>query len=391
MIVLLVFWSCEQIFLQSHLPALLKRRAWNRGIAIAICSLGCFVAAMNNTQNALNSYLEFAFIKAQIAGAKIGNLERIHIVQPRSGSIGFNGWPVITDEFNKPTTAYDFDIANLVRLALIELQVSPNQASDGRAWLAAAKSRATCMIIKLKPGQLRLTNEMGDSADADLRGNRLEVPVWRISGTISPDLMSIRWSNGTFWGRRDNELPLTGFWTVRTPGTARGELSRGATATVSVRSVSANRLLLTKDGQTSEATIDGSQLTAHTWNVSGILSSDLALISWSNGAIWERQHSDVMEGEWVMLDPYTTGAMVVTASPSNDEVVRTPGMLVIDMNALLDSASGLTDARSLQGVISRALPEDALSWFDENIAAARNGARAFYDESSNWVRRCFSE
>jgi hypothetical protein len=152
-------------------------------------------------------------------------IKATHIVQPRSGSIGFNGWPV-TDEFNKPTTAYDFDIANLVRLALIELQVSPNQAPDGRAWLAAAKSRATCIITKLKPGQLRLTNEMGDSADADLRGNRLEVPVWRISGTISPDLMSIRWSNGTFWGRRDKELPLTGFWTVDA-GTTRGELSRG--------------------------------------------------------------------------------------------------------------------------------------------------------------------
>jgi hypothetical protein len=63
---------------QSYLPALLKRRAWNRGDCYAICSLGCFVAAMNNTQNALNSYLEFAFIKAQIAGAKIGNQSNPH-------------------------------------------------------------------------------------------------------------------------------------------------------------------------------------------------------------------------------------------------------------------------------------------------------------------------
>src|SRR5262249_2053221 len=70
MIGLLAFWSSEQIVRQSHLPALFGYRRCSSWIAITICSLGCIVAAVNNIQNALNSYLEFAFVKAQIAGAK---------------------------------------------------------------------------------------------------------------------------------------------------------------------------------------------------------------------------------------------------------------------------------------------------------------------------------
>src|ERR1017187_8237837 len=101
MIVLLLFWSGTQIIVHTRLVRLFRDGRGAGSIGIAICAAGCIIAAITTTVNVQNSFLELAYFKAQIAAVRDGDIQRVHIVQPR-GSASFNGLPAVTDEFNRP-------------------------------------------------------------------------------------------------------------------------------------------------------------------------------------------------------------------------------------------------------------------------------------------------
>jgi hypothetical protein len=280
MIVLLLFWGSAQIGVHrgiSHLLGVRNGPAW---AAIGICGIACSVTCIDTTRNALNSYLEFAFVKAQIAASPDRTtLERIHVVQPRSWDFGFNGYPAETDEFNRPTTNYTFDIANLVRQALVEMKAQPKYIVDGREWVNRADGHAG-RIEPITSGRLRIFRHDGSSAEAGIQGNRIQSPDSRFNGTVTPDLKAIRWSDGSIWGRSEN---------------------------------------LDRQKRAPESTGD----------------MDAALA-----------------GPWASLDGYGADQMLVTWSEPGAPVIRSPKMLVIDMNALLDSALGWPDAPGVPKPVS---------------------------------------
>lgn len=269
-IVLLLVWGIAQIGVRSGIPNLLGVRTGPSWAALGICGIACTVMCINTTRNVLNSYLEFAFVKAQIAASPDrATLQRIHVVQPRSLDFGFNGYPATLDEFNRPTTTFGFDIANLVRQALVEMKAPPRYVVDVQAWIDRANGPA-CRIERSKPGSLRIFKEDGSSAEAGIQGNHIQSPDPRFNGTVTPDLKAIWWADERVWGRPE-------------------ELDR---------QTSASR---------------------------GTGGPDAALA-----------------GPWVSLDGHGADRLLVTWSESGAAVIRSPNMLVIDMNALLDSALGWT-------------------------------------------------
>src|ERR1035438_4177142 len=278
-IVLLVYWGSAQIGVHSGISNLpgVRNGPW---AAIAICGVACSVTCITTTRNVLNSYLEFAFVKAQIAASPDrGTLQRIHVVQPRSSEFGFTGYPAETDEFNRPTTNFYFDIPSLVRQALVEMNAQPKYILYGQDWVERTNRRA-CRIERIKPGNLRIFKEDKSSAEASIQGNRIQSPDARFNGTVAPDLKVIRWSDGSIWGRSEKLDPQ-------------------------------------KSAPESTGDMDAA-----------------------------------LAGPWVSLDGYGADEMLVTWSEPGASVIRSPKMLVVDMNALLDSALGWPDPPGIPKPVS---------------------------------------
>jgi hypothetical protein len=348
MLLLLLFWSATQIVGGKGLAVIFGARRIQDWIAIAVCGVGCLIASINTTLNALNSHLEFAAVKGQIAAARDRNVERIHVVRPRTDS-SFNGFAVIDDEFNRPTTEYPFDITNLVRAALVEMRAHSKRVLDGSDWMRAAGNRNPCEISWVSRNQFRLTNEVGDRIEAVVENGRIVAPGWHVWGSLTSDMMAILWSNGTLWAKREGKYRMAGVpWIIVRPG-ARNEAG-GSSSSVSLKPTSRNEWLLSNEGgMQTRATLSGSELTAPGWGIVGRLVMDPLQIRWSNGTIWERQNEesehqipveDVLAGEWVMLDAYPAGELLVTSSGFGEPVLRTPNMVLVDMNPLLDSVWG---------------------------------------------------
>jgi len=221
--VLLLYWSAVQIV--SYVPkvrvAQLRSGVW---IAGAICAAGCCLASRNTILNVMNSYVELAFIQAQIAAAPVpGGIARIHLIQPGDQGLSFNGLPALTDEFNRPSTTYWFDITHMVRAAMLEMGGPPKFIADGVDWLRAAQQRARCFIVRAGPAAFRITRVDGAATIATVHGAAIEAPAWKFAGTVTPDRRAIQWSDGTIWGRpyeevqpgsEDAEAALEGEWTM---------------------------------------------------------------------------------------------------------------------------------------------------------------------------------
>lgn len=224
LIVLLLYWSATQIVSLAPLPRAFPLRNAMVWVAGTICAAGCCLAARSTILNITNSSIELAFIEKQLAAASIGSdTARVHVIRPREIGLGFNGHPSLTDEFNRPSTAYSFDITSMVRTAIIEMDKQSKFVVDGHDWLAAAQKRTVCSIRWVGPGELRIVSGDGSPTNATIRGDRIEVPAWKLAGTLTLDGMAIQWSDLTVWGRRyqrvphegaDTESAVEGEWTI---------------------------------------------------------------------------------------------------------------------------------------------------------------------------------
>ena len=342
MLVILLFWGGIQITIRAGLAQCLHDLRWQIRLALPIAIAAGIIAAVQTTRNALNSYAELSYIKTQITAARGQRVDRIHIIRPKPG-LGFNGSSAITDEFNVPTTTFSFDIANLVRLALVEMGAQTRYVVDGDTWMTAARTRPPCVIKLHGNSEFIVRNERGATAEAFFQGNRLDVPSWGISGAIGKDDANIRWSNGELWARVIAPYPLDGTWTVtgvtgrHNPG---GRLSSLSEA--SITGAAGQRWLLTNErGDESEATLTGTVLQPSAWSVTGLVEKDGSEIHWSNGSTWSRStgraSENALDGPWTKFDRYKDQEVLVTSSSPSEPIFRSPNTLVIDMNVLLDS------------------------------------------------------
>lgn len=370
MLVMLLFWSLQQIvsFYGISLRRFPSLFAW---ASVLLCFIGSTAALATTNENILNSYTEFAFIKQSIA-AEAHNLDRIHIVQPRTSTRGFNGLPAEGDEFNGASTAYPHFLDALIRLAFVEMGAQSKYVVDGEPWLAQAEGHPACRITPAGAGALKLTDQHGATVDATVDGRLIHAPQWGITGVLTPDLTAIRWSNGIIWGRRD-QASLAGSWTVRAP--EQGEHVMGS-ASVSV--LPGDTLLLRNGNRQTEAVLRRFELRPFAWNEVGVANADGSEIRWTGGTTWEREGGAPirLEGTWAALPGYTPNQLMVTYSPADTSFIRSPNMLVIDMNELQASVWGWPhrprDVRPT-GSISLATGKAASqsSTYAPNLAAAK--------------------
>ena len=79
---------------------------------------------LNNT---LNSYIEFNFVRTQLAKCSSKKISRIHLIRAKPIGRGFNNkLSSHGDEFNLNSTGFPQDIHFIIREALIELKPKDN-------------------------------------------------------------------------------------------------------------------------------------------------------------------------------------------------------------------------------------------------------------------------
>ncbi len=85
--------------------------------------------------------------------------------------------------------------------ALLAPDSNPPEAPEGISgeWRIGSPAGEKCLIIALEAGRYELTNEFGEKSVATKENDKLFMQG--ITGTLSPDLKTISWSNGTSWHR----------------------------------------------------------------------------------------------------------------------------------------------------------------------------------------------
>jgi hypothetical protein len=81
----------------------------------------------------------------------------------------------------------------------VELDVIKSGSVLGPKLVGFWKVRGETCFIGENHGRLFLVDEFGATADLEVRGRTLSVPVWKNSGRVAPDYSSILWSDGTVW------------------------------------------------------------------------------------------------------------------------------------------------------------------------------------------------
>jgi len=79
------------------------------------------VAAFSATASAWASSVELRFVIQTLAERDVEKIRRVHVVRSNIDHRGYNGLPTIGDEFNRKTSHYSLDIADLVNVGLREL------------------------------------------------------------------------------------------------------------------------------------------------------------------------------------------------------------------------------------------------------------------------------
>lgn len=122
---LLGFWCLNRCL------ELLSFRNSSYFIGLILFMAGCVFANINTNRNALNSYKELNLIKAEILSHLDSDisLSRIHFVRPKDIQFGFNGLPSLTDEFNRNSSDYWWNIPDMALLALREINFKSQKFS----------------------------------------------------------------------------------------------------------------------------------------------------------------------------------------------------------------------------------------------------------------------
>ncbi len=118
--ILLIFWAGN-----SYIISFLKNQRWREriltGWAVFFLVVSGGIAGFNTTKNVLNSNMELMFVRSVIASHAGKPISRIHVVLPVENNLGYNGFPSLDDNLNRKTTEFSADIADYLRLAIMNV------------------------------------------------------------------------------------------------------------------------------------------------------------------------------------------------------------------------------------------------------------------------------
>ncbi len=111
----LVYWCGEWIGNILKVKKEYLVRIW----PITLACVGFLIANQMMTSNVLHNHSELMFVRSRIAQFVNSSTREIHIIRLKDITKGYNGLPVLYDNFNTPTPYYE--IPDLVRVALKDM------------------------------------------------------------------------------------------------------------------------------------------------------------------------------------------------------------------------------------------------------------------------------
>ncbi len=263
---LLLFGAVNVVYLLRH-PPLMARLTWTQGALVQALLLasaaslagalvgaqarqraqeitlgtlllaGALVSAFWMMQNVRHSAMEFDFIKYSLPSHVVAKARRIHSAiqryEDRNGrEIGFNGHPVVLDEFNLPSSRYPTHYLSYLRILLDRYGMKRTLylISEPEGFLTHGIISRRSRILRATDGGLVLINRYGERRRVTEQGRllRVEVAGNEVLGRLSGDGRQIAWQNGALWQREPltnaksakaaaGSTSFTGLWRVVTP------------------------------------------------------------------------------------------------------------------------------------------------------------------------------
>lgn len=167
--------------------------------ACVIVGIAAFSSGTTISENVRASALERAYLRSAIAQASSAGFDNIVVVEPPRNGVGLNGRPIVSDEFNMPSSLGSSNLGSnlpeMVRVAMLELGRHDRPIVAGDCPIRSAGVADTSLSPS---GQIQIHAPNGWFAVGTLRGDKIVLPLGLI-GVLSPDRHTIVWDCGVTW------------------------------------------------------------------------------------------------------------------------------------------------------------------------------------------------